>query len=152
MWQYEYAQTTGAPAERVWALWADVSGWTRWNPDVRAAELDGPFAPGSGITMTLGSGDVVPLRIVAVEPGLGFADEATLDGVTLRTEHRAEPLTGGGARVVYATTVTGAAPAEVLAEIGAAVTADFPETVAGLLEACAASASHSSARGAAESL
>jgi len=36
-----------APLETVWALHVDVNGWTRWNHDMTAARLDGPFAPGA---------------------------------------------------------------------------------------------------------
>jgi len=36
-----------APLETVWVLHVDVNGWTRWNRDITAAHLDGPFAPGA---------------------------------------------------------------------------------------------------------
>lgn len=136
MWEYEHvAESTAAPAD-VWAAWADVPGWKEWNPDVAAAGIDGPFGVGALVSMTVGSGDVIPLRLVDVVPGARFVDEATLDGITVRTLHQVEPLPGGGSRVSYGTQVSGAAPADVLAEVGGGITADFPQTVAALLAHC----------------
>lgn len=36
-----------APIERVWAVLTAVEEWPSWNPDVRSASLDGPFAEGA---------------------------------------------------------------------------------------------------------
>jgi uncharacterized protein YndB with AHSA1/START domain len=129
-------QETDVPAASVWALWADVPGWAAWNPDVTAASIDGPFSAGAVIAMTLTSGDVVDLTLVDVEPGVAFTDEASLDGIVLRTEHRIEP--GGSpahSRIVYDMTASGSAPPDVLEEVRATVSADFPETLAALLQA-----------------
>jgi len=149
MWEYEHVETTEVPAEAIWRAWADVPGWREWNPDVTAAEVDGAFEAGSMISMSLGSGDVVPLRLVDVVPGERFVDEATLDGITVRTVHRVERQPGGGSRVGYATQVTGEVPAEVLAEVGGAITADFPQTVAALLAHCASGSATGSVTGSA---
>jgi len=142
MWEYEYTQNAAVPAATVWQAWADVPGWRTWNPDVTAAAVDGPFGAGSTVEMTLGSGDVIPLRLVEVVPGERFTDEASLDGIVVRTLHRVDAATdgdpAGGCRVTYATQVSGEAPEEVLAEVGAGITADFPQTVAALLAHCAA--------------
>jgi hypothetical protein len=39
-----------AALENVWALQVDVNGWTRWNRDMTAAHLDGPFLPGASFS------------------------------------------------------------------------------------------------------
>lgn len=36
-----------ASPETVWALMADIEHWPSWNPDVKAASMDGPLAPGT---------------------------------------------------------------------------------------------------------
>lgn len=33
--------------EAIYTVWADVAGWSGWDPDTRWARLDGPFAAGS---------------------------------------------------------------------------------------------------------
>jgi hypothetical protein len=133
MFEYEHAITTSAAATALWRLWSDVSLWPHWNPDVSAATIDGPFTQGSHIAMTLASGDVIDLTLCDVLDGTSFTDEATLDGIVVRTVHRLDPQSDGTVRVVYATTVSGEAPSEVLTEIGTGITADFPDTVQSLV-------------------
>ena len=129
-------QETAVPAAAIWALWADVPGWAAWNPDVATASIDGPFVPGAAIAMTVQSGDVIDLVLVDVEPGVAFTDEASMDGIVLRTEHRIEPAGApGGCRVLYDMTASGSAPPDVLEEVRTTVSADFPETLAALLRA-----------------
>ena len=137
MWQHEHQAEAAVSAQAVWQCWADVAAWPSWNPDVHEATIDGPFTSGAQIRMTLGSGDVVPLTVTDVDEGRSFVDEASLDGVVVRTTHRVEPAAADRVQVVYAITVDGAAPDDVLAEIGTGISADFPETVAALLEAAA---------------
>ena len=36
-----------ASLEDIWNLHIDVNGWTRWNPDMTSARLDGPFVVGA---------------------------------------------------------------------------------------------------------
>jgi hypothetical protein len=134
MWTCEHGIETTADATRIWDLWHDVAGWSGWNAGVADAELIGPFAAGSTIVMTLPEGEVVPLTLDAVEVGVRFVDVAAINGLIVRTEHRLEPIGGTGRlRVVYALTVTGEAPADVLEEVGRAVSGDFPDVIASLL-------------------
>ena len=72
----------------------------------------------------------VELRIAEVADGEGFIDEADLDGTVVRTIHRLELLEGDRLRVVYRLEASGPAAEQ----IGAAVSADFPDTIASLLE------------------
>ncbi|HSP39568.1 MAG TPA: SRPBCC family protein [Frankiaceae bacterium] len=138
MWSAEHRDETPAPTERVWQLMSDVASWSAWNPDVTTAEIDGPFEAGSTIRMQTASGDVIPLRLTEVTAGRQFVDEAEVDGITVRTDHRLEiDSDSGQTRVVYAVSITGEAPDAVLAEIGDAVSSDFPETIAGLVAAAA---------------
>jgi hypothetical protein len=41
-----------AAPEVVFALYADVSGWAGWDPDVRSASIDGPFVTGAVGSLT----------------------------------------------------------------------------------------------------
>jgi uncharacterized protein YndB with AHSA1/START domain len=47
MWDFEHSLEAPVPRERVWSLWTDIESWSRWNPGVVRAELDGPFAEGA---------------------------------------------------------------------------------------------------------
>lgn len=132
-WSYEHYADSSALPQTIWALWADVAGWRDWNPDVRRAVLQGPFAEGSTIAMTLGDGTVIDLAVADVAADARFVDVAEFDGLTLRTLHLVEPLPAGGSRVTYRLEITGEGVETAGPEVGAQVTADFPETVAGLI-------------------
>jgi hypothetical protein len=133
MWSAEQGiETTSAP-EAIWGLWVDVAGWPGWNADLEAAELSGPFAAGSTITMTPHGQEPIELEIAeAVEPER-FVDEATLGDVMVRTIHRLERLDGGRIRVVYRMEITGPRADTLGPQIGPEISADFPEVLAALV-------------------
>src|SRR5881296_3800174 len=106
MWSTEHAIETAAAPEAIWKLWADVAGWPAWNADLEKAELSGPFAAGSTITMTSPDQDPIRLRIAEAAPER-FIDEADLGDVVVRTIHRLEPLDDDRIRVVYRMEITG---------------------------------------------
>lgn len=134
MWEYEHAAETTAPPERIWRLWADVETWGEWNRDIAAVELQGPFAEGSTIAMTPAGQDTVYLRLADVRENELFVDEAEIGGVTLRTTHRLDRLGDDRVRVTYRMEITGPAAGQLGPELGPAITADFPDTVASLIE------------------
>jgi uncharacterized protein YndB with AHSA1/START domain len=134
MWHAKHEMTAAVSPDRVWQLWSDVASWKAWNPDVRDCAVDGAFAAGSTVRMVLGDGTAVPLELVDVRAGRSFTDRAEIDGVVLTTLHTIEDA-GTGQRITYALEVDGDAPEPVLAEIGGAVSADWPQTLAGLVVA-----------------
>jgi len=135
MWDYEHSVETSAALEGIWRRWADVATWPEWNADIEEVRLDGPFAAGSMITMTPKGQEPVVLRIVEAVPDSSFTDEADFGGTLIRTQHRVERLDGGRTRIVYRTEITGPEADTLGPEIGPAITADFPETVAALVRA-----------------
>ncbi|MER5765105.1 polyketide cyclase [Streptomyces sp. NPDC002082] len=137
MWEYEHGIETTAAPEAIWALWADVENWGTWNADIEKIELRGPFAAGAEITMTPAGQDPVELRVAEAVEGEMFADEARFAGLVLRTTHRIERLDPARdpalSRVVYRMEISGEGAAEAGPEIGPAITADWPETMAALV-------------------
>jgi hypothetical protein len=110
-----------------------VSGWPDWNADLERAELSGPFAAPSTITMTPHGQEPIELRIAeAVEPEL-FVDEAHLGDVVVRTIHRIEQLEGR-IRVAYRMEITGPEADTLGLQIGPEISADFPQVLAALVE------------------
>lgn len=133
MWTYEHSLETTAAPEAVWQLWADVENWGTWNPDIEKIEISGPFAAGAGIRMTPAGQDAVELVVADLVEGELFVDEARFDGMVLRTTHRVDRV-GDRTRVVYRMEITGPAADEAGPEVGPAVTGDWPETMAALIE------------------
>lgn len=136
MWTTEHNIETSAAPEAIWRLWADVPGWPVWNGDIERIELIGPFAAGSRILMTPVGEEPIELRIAeAVEPER-FVDEADLGEIVVRTIHRVERLDDerARARVTYRMEITGPAADTLGPQIGPQISADFPQTLAALVE------------------
>jgi hypothetical protein len=133
MWATEQSIETMASPEGIWQLWSDVGRWPEWNADLERAELSGPFAAGSMVTMFPRQQDPIELRIAeALEPER-FVDEAHLGDVVVRTTHRVERLEGDRSRIVYAMEITGPGADTLGPQIGPEISADFPQVLAALV-------------------
>lgn len=130
MWTREFDTLTSADRSTVWGLWADVNGWTRWNPGLDDVRLGGPFATGTRFLMTPTGGPTLTSVLVDVKDGQSFTDVTVLGDLSVWVEHSIEPLPGGQLRLVYRALVEG--PDENV--MGEAITADFPEVLAALVE------------------
>jgi Polyketide cyclase / dehydrase and lipid transport len=129
MYTFEHTVQTTASPDAIWALYADVNAWLRWDHGLDAVALDGPFEAGvSGRITPKGMGEL-PFVLTRVEPGRGFDDETPAMGHVLRFIHRIEPLASGGARVTHRVEIDGPAADE----MGPNVTGDTPEAVAALV-------------------
>ena len=129
MWESEYAKDIPASPAAVWRLLGDVDGWVDWNDGIASISLDGPLAVGTRFRMTPPGEPTLTSTIVDLQPGRLLTDLTELDGVAVRVEHRLDP--GPDATTVtYRITVSGAGlPDEAAAEIGTAVSADFPDVL-----------------------
>ncbi|WP_431895853.1 hypothetical protein [Nonomuraea sp. bgisy101] len=134
MWTYEHSVETDATPEAIWRLWADVERWRAWNADIESIQISGPFAAGAEIVMTPAGQDPVHLRVAEATVDELFVDEARINGLLLRTVHRLDRGERLCTRVVYRMEITGAAADELGPQIGPAVTADWPATMAALVE------------------
>jgi hypothetical protein len=133
MWEAEHSVEADVTAAAIWEVWTDVEHWGEWNSDIAGIEIDGPFEVGSTITMTLGDGNAVMLRLAEVTPGEAFVDVADMGGALITTTHRIESLGEDRVRVVFRTEIDSPAAAEMGPKIGPAITDDFPETIAALI-------------------
>jgi len=132
MWTKEYRAESTASAATLFAILADVASWPEWNAGVRRVKLNGPFAAGTTATMVLPDRTALSFRLMWVEGDRGFEDETEVPdvGVLVRVSHLLESLEGGGTRITYRCSVEG--PSDVGAEVGPAVSADFPDVIAAL--------------------
>ena len=73
----------------------------------------------------------LPFRFTWIEVDRGYEDETEVPdaGVVVRVRHELTP-TAHGTRITYRCEVDG--PADVAAEVGAAVSADFPDVISAL--------------------
>ncbi|WP_235826119.1 polyketide cyclase [Candidatus Frankia alpina] len=115
-----------------------------WNADLDGIEASGPFEVGSEFVLNPAGEHPVRLRLAEVDAPRLFVDEADLGDVLVRTTHRIDPVDAQRHRVTYRMEITGPAADEVGPQVGPAITADFPDTIAALVrlaEAAAAPAS-----------
>ena len=117
--------------EAVWALYEDVTTWPSWDDQAERITRDGPFAPGTTGTMRFTGQDPLSYRLTKVEPLREFVDETPAGPLLVRVSHRLEPLQPGRVRITHEAEVQG--PADEAREVGATITADFPETMAALV-------------------
>lgn len=127
-WQGEHAVEIEVAPEVVWSVLRDVETWKQWNAGIERLELEGPFATGTWFTMQPPGQDPLRSCLVDVEENRGFADETRLGDLVVRVDHRLDALAGGGTRIVYAVEARGPGAAEV----GPAVSLDFPQVLAAL--------------------
>jgi hypothetical protein len=127
--QFTYSHTvaTAAPAAALWALWSDVSTWPEWDEAIDRVELGGPFAVGTEGTMAVRGQDPMPIRIIEVEEGRGFADETAVPDGTIRFRHLVED-----GRITHSVEIEG--PEPFAQAVGAMITAGIPETMATLVQ------------------
>jgi uncharacterized protein YndB with AHSA1/START domain len=123
--------TSTARPEEVFAVLADPARWPEWNAGVTALEMHGPFAAGTTAVMVLPDGEALPFTFTWVEQDKGFEDltEVPDAGVTVRVRHELA-ATAEGTLITYRCEVDG--PDDVAAEVGYAVSADFPDVIAAL--------------------
>ncbi len=133
MWTYEYAAEADVAPDRIWAVLADIDGWTAWDTSMEAIAIHGPFAVGTEISMTPAGQDPIRSTIVAVVPNERYADETQFGGVTLHFSHTLHGLPGSRTRIVHRLDITGPGATELAPELGPAITEDFPEAMAGLI-------------------
>jgi uncharacterized protein YndB with AHSA1/START domain len=131
MWTIEYTGDSTASQERLFNILADPASWSEWNPGVAGVTMSGPFAQGTEAVMVLPDGAALPFRFTWVKANEGFEDETPVPdtGVVVRVLHELIP-NDRGTRIVYRCMADG--QDDVAAEVGAAVSADFPGVIAAL--------------------
>lgn len=84
----------------VWErAYADAEAWPQWNAEIKRASLDGPLALGVKAKIVFNTGLRLRFRVVELEDGRLFTDEARLPGARMGHRHLIEPTKSGGSRL-----------------------------------------------------
>jgi hypothetical protein len=132
MAKHERSLETSAPPESVWGIWSDTSTWTRWNPDVTAISLDGPFANGTSGSMTTKAGGTHRIQLQDVQPGRGFTlvtSPAPLSTFHFRCEVAPASV---GSRISQGVSMSGLLGGLMSAMMGERIAAGFTGILGGL--------------------
>ena len=93
MAEYGTSVVSTAPADKVWAIWSDMSTWGDWNPNVSTMDWQGGFVSGTTGIMNTRAGQHHKMRLLDVQPGRSFALETNVvPGTTFRFNCRIEPV------------------------------------------------------------
>jgi hypothetical protein len=95
LFEAAHTERTKSSPEDVWAQWADAARWPDWNKQIESAELHGDLEVGTEASVEFKRGGRMRFRVVTLEPGRLFVDEAKLPGCRFGHEHRVERTPGG---------------------------------------------------------
>ncbi len=74
--------------ERLWALLADPTLWSQWDPSLLKLELAGPVAPQQSGILQSANGMKLPLQLLRVEPLHLLEYQVRLPGIRVTFERR----------------------------------------------------------------
>lgn len=129
--QVEHRITVAAPAERVYAIYVDVSMWHTWDPDTKSASLNGPFIAGSRGTLTPTKGRTVPMLLIEAVANRSFTVESRLPLFRMLFEHELHAV-GGATEVVHRVTFSGLLSILLGPSLCKQLNAGLPRTLANL--------------------
>jgi len=92
--QFEEQISIAAPTEKVFSLYANVEGWSSWDPDVKSSSLKGSFVSGATGTLQPSSGPKSKIEFVEVIPSCSFTVECKLPLCVMRFEHELSTFSG----------------------------------------------------------
>ncbi|MDQ3728151.1 MAG: SRPBCC family protein [Actinomycetota bacterium] len=95
MFEASHTGTAKVPPDAVWELWADPTRWPDWNDQLASGELHGELEVGTEATVKFKRGGKMAFKVVELEPGRLFTDEAKLPGCRFGHEHRVTPTANG---------------------------------------------------------
>jgi hypothetical protein len=128
---YAHAVETDVSAEAVWSLYEDVASWPLWDAETEWITRDGPFEAGTTGAMKFKGQEPLFYQLTKVDHGREFVDETPVGELVVRVSHRLDPLAPGRLLITYAAEIDG--PDDQATALGAAITGDFPDTMASLV-------------------
>ena len=129
--QFEEEIVISTTADKLFSLYADVSGWSSWDPGVRSSSVDGQFSSGATGTLRPASGPEAKITFTEVVPGRSFTVESRLPLCVMRFEHELAPA-GSQLRVVHRVSFAGILAPLFGRLIGSGIRKNLPHTLAGL--------------------
>jgi Polyketide cyclase / dehydrase and lipid transport len=93
--QVEHRITVRATPAAMFRIYEDVANWHTWDPDTKAAALDGPLRVGATGKLTSTKGRAVPMRITDVVKDSRFTVESSIPLFRMVFEHLLHPGAAG---------------------------------------------------------
>lgn len=132
--QFEEKILVNAPVDKLYSLYANVSGWSTWDPDVKSSSINGQFSSGVTGTLQPSSGPKAKITFTEVVPNRSFTVESKLPLCVMRFEHEIAPL-GNQVQVVHRVSFVGFLAPLFGRLIGSQIRRGLPRTLEGLKRA-----------------
>jgi Polyketide cyclase / dehydrase and lipid transport len=129
--QVEHSVLVNTAPERLFALYADVPHWNRWDPDTKASSIHGPFQTGETGSLTPTMGNTVSMRLTSVVPNRSFTVEVKIPLFRMLFEHELLP-SQEATKVIHRVTFSGALSFLLGRVIGSQLNKGLPVTLAKL--------------------
>ena len=132
--QFEERIIINAAADKLFSLYANVPGWSSWDPDVKSSSINGQFSPGATGTLQPSSGPKAKITFTEVLPNRSFTVESKLPLCVMRFEHELAPL-GNQVQVLHRVSFVGILAPLFGRLIGSQIRKGLPHTLEGLKRA-----------------
>ncbi|MCA2997643.1 MAG: SRPBCC family protein [Rhodocyclaceae bacterium] len=132
--QFEQQILISAPVEKIFALYANVAGWSCWDPDVKSSSINGAFASGANGTLEPTKGPKAKIAFIEVIPYRSFTVESKLPWCLMHFEHELSASTGK-TKVVHRVVFKGLLSPLFGLLIGSQIRKGLPITLQGLKDA-----------------
>lgn len=91
----EHSIITTAKPQTVFAIYAKVDEWNRWDPDTQASHLSAGLTLGSKGVLTPTKGKAVPMEVTAVQPNQSFTVTSKIPLFQMVFDHELSPVAQG---------------------------------------------------------
>jgi uncharacterized protein YndB with AHSA1/START domain len=128
--KFQMTLPTTASRAAIYALWADPTTWSRWDPQIERVTITGPMRVGARGKLKGAGGPESTIEIVAMEPGVRFAYAATGPGLRILFERKFEA--GEPTRFTHSVAINGAAAGFLAGRLGPRFQTAMPAAMARL--------------------
>lgn len=136
--QFEASTQINAPSAAVFSLYANVSEWPTWDPDVKSASLTGAFVSGARGVIAPNGGPKSEIVFTEVVAGKKFTAQCKLPLCVMRFEHELVDQKGSGTQATHRVVFQGLLAPLFGRLIGSGMRKTLPHALAGLKKAAEA--------------
>lgn len=135
MWSYEYTAETDLEPQVIWASMRALRTGELPSANGDQFDLQGTFAVGSTIlTRPEGVNETLVSRITELVEHQTFAIETVFNGLTLLNQYNISRTNGNATQITLVLGISGPGADKMAPEIGARISADYPEAMKHLID------------------
>ena len=128
----EHSITVNATPERIFAIYADVGSWCKWDPDTQSSSLSGPFQTGTTGRLSPTKGNTIPMLLSSVVLNKHFTVESKIPFLfRMVFEHELTPV-NEATLVIHRVTFHGPLAFILRRVVGSQLNKGLPVTLANL--------------------